>query len=368
MHTAPSVRTPRRAARSSTPRAKARRQQPHAADSPTAAADPRPAASRLRAPDRVSPRHTCPPSIPARPYRPLARTARAPTARAPTARAPTASLPTDAARPPAARPTPRLPAHGSPVERADAPTRPRRSASGGSPGRHVAHPNLIIRHVRGERGGLPDREPAQPDALRGTLAPRPRSGGGGRTRRRTRADERLRVRQRRDLRSLLRIGPRLRRLRPAVPFGAGQHLADGATDHGGRPEAGERQADHGGRAVLPLRPPGQEAPRPRADLRPARRRPVQDRRCAPAHVGRPAHRADPGLLRRPGGPPVRAAAARRLHREQAGHLGSHRRRPRLGPGTGGRALDRPAGLPAGHHPQAAGPRRAQPGEDVRRGR
>ena len=35
-------------------------------------------------------------------------------------------------------------------------------------------------------------------------------------------------------------------------------------------------------AVLPVRPPGQEAPRPRADLGPAGRRPVQDRRRRPA--------------------------------------------------------------------------------------
>ncbi len=68
-------------------------------------------------------------------------------------------------------------------------------------------------------------------------------------------------------------------------------------------------------AVLRLRPPGQEAPRPRADLGPAGRRPVQDRRRRPADGGRPAHRADPGLLRRPGRPPVRAAAARRLRRQ-----------------------------------------------------
>ena len=51
--------------------------------------------------------------------------------------------------------------------------------------------------------------------------------------------------------------------------------------------------------------------------RPADRRPVQDRRRRPADGRRPAHRADPGLLRRPGRPPVRAAAARRLRRAQA---------------------------------------------------
>ena len=65
-------------------------------------------------------------------------------------------------------------------------------------------------------------------------------------------------------------------------------------------------------AVLRLRPPGQEAPRPRADLGPADGRPVQDRRRRPADRGRPAHRADPGLLRRPGRPPDGAADPGRL--------------------------------------------------------
>ena len=64
-------------------------------------------------------------------------------------------------------------------------------------------------------------------------------------------------------------------------------------------------------AVLPLRPPGQEGPRPRADLRPPRRRPVQGRRRRPHHDRRPARRADPGLLRRPRRPPVRHARAAR---------------------------------------------------------
>ena len=70
-------------------------------------------------------------------------------------------------------------------------------------------------------------------------------------------------------------------------------------------------------AVLRLRPAGQEAPRPRADLGPADGRPVQDRRRRPADGRRPAHRPDPGLLRRPGRPPVRAADPRRLRRGAA---------------------------------------------------
>ena len=57
-----------------------------------------------------------------------------------------------------------------------------------------------------------------------------------------------------------------------------------------------------------------------------------------------------------------------LHREEArpqpGHGGRAGRR--AGPGL--RTVDRPARLPAGHHPQAARPRRGQPGQDVRGGR
>ena len=96
-----------------------------------------------------------------------------------------------------------------------------------------------------------------------------------------------------------------------------QQVAHGAADHGRCAQAGLRQADHGGRAVLPLRPAGQEAPRPRADLRAAHRRPVQDGRRRPPDDRRPAHRADPGLLRRAGGPPVGPAAARGLRPHRA---------------------------------------------------
>ena len=93
---------------------------------------------------------------------------------------------------------------------------------------------------------------------------------------------------------------------------ADQPVGDGEPDPGRRAQARLGQADHRRHAVLPVRPAGQEAPRPRADLGPADRRPVQDGRRRPADGGRPAHRADPGLLRRSGRPPVRAAAAGRL--------------------------------------------------------
>ena len=64
-----------------------------------------------------------------------------------------------------------------------------------------------------------------------------------------------------------------------------------------------RQDDHRRRAVLRLRPPGQEAPRPRADLGAPHGGPVQDGRRRPPDERRPARRADPGLLRRPRRPP-----------------------------------------------------------------
>ena len=84
-----------------------------------------------------------------------------------------------------------------------------------------------------------------------------------------------------------------------------------------RAQAGLRQADHGGAAVLRLRAPGQEAPRPRADLGAADGRPVQDGRRQPADVRRPAHRPDPGLLRRPGRPPDGAPDPHRVRRARS---------------------------------------------------
>ena len=150
--------------------------------------------------------------------------------------------------------------------------------------------------------------------------------------------------------------------------GAGQRVDHGAADHGRRAEAGLGQADHRGRAVLPVRPAGQEAPRPRADLGPAGRRPVPDRRREPADVGRPARRADPGFLRRTGGPPVGAAGAVGLHHGEVRHVGDDRGLAGRRPGPAGRHVERPAQLPAGDHPQAARSRRGQPGRRARGGR
>ena len=151
---------------------------------------------------------------------------------------------------------------------------------------------------------------------------------------------RLRLRQRRDLRPGRRKRPRHRRLRhPGAP-GPAEQLAHGAADHDRFAQAGLRQAHHRGLAVLPLRPPGQEGPRPRADLRPPRRRPVQDGRRRPHHERGPAHLADPGLLRRPGGPPDGHPAARRLHPDPRRRRQHHRRVPGHRPRPRRRAVGR----------------------------
>ena len=76
----------------------------------------------------------------------------------------------------------------------------------------------------------------------------------------------------------------------------------------------------------------------------------------PDHGRGPAHRADPGLLRRPGGPPVRAAHPGRLHRGQAGPEPGHGGRPGRGPGPDVRALDRPARRPRWPSSTSAGTR------------
>ena len=85
----------------------------------------------------------------------------------------------------------------------------------------------------------------------------------------------------------------------------------------------------------------------------------------PADGRRPAHGPDPGLLRRAGRPPVRAAHPGLVPGGQAGRRERHRGGAGRRPGAGLRALDRPAGLPAGHHPQAPRPGRGQPGQGAR---
>ena len=144
---------------------------------------------------------------------------------------------------------------------------------------------------------------------------------------------RLRLRQRRDLRALRRERARLRRLRDPVAHVADEQLAHGAADHDRCAEARLGQAHHRGRPVLPLRPAGQEGPRPRADLGPPGRRPVQDRRRRP-HDGVDLHTAQiqgffdgpvDHLLAIPLLPDYIAA---RSTRQRHGRLPGHRPRPR----------------------------------------
>ena len=118
-------------------------------------------------------------------------------------------------------------------------------------------------------------------------------------------------------------------------------------------------------AVLRLRPPGQEAPRPRADLGAADGRPVQDRRRRPADRGRPARRPDPGLLRRPGRPPDGAADPRRLRPREVRRPAPGRRLAGRRPDQGGRALVGPprrrARWPSSTRPATStGPTRRSP--------
>ena len=185
-----------------------------------------------------------------------------------------------------------------------------------------------------------------------TGAPRARRGGRRAARHQAGAHLGLRVRQLRDLRPLRGVGARLRRLRDPEPHGADQRVDHGAPDHGRRAQACLGQADHRRPAVLRLRPPGQEAPRPRADLRAPDGRPLQDRRRRPADLRRPPRRPDPGLLRRSGRPPDGAADPGRLRpgevRRPAAGRGLARRRP----DQGRRALvGPPRRRAAGVHPQ-----------------
>ena len=165
-------------------------------------------------------------------------------------------------------------------------------------------------------------------------APRARRGGRRPARHPAGAHLGLRVRQLRDLRPLRGVGARLRRLRDPEPHGADQRVDHGAPDHGRRAQACLGQADHRRPAVLRLRPPGQEAPWPRAHLRAPDGRPLQDRRRRPADLRRPPRRPDPGLLRRSGRPPDGAADPGRLRpgevRRPAAGRGLARRRPDQG--------------------------------------
>ena len=171
-----------------------------------------------------------------------------------------------------------------------APRRPRsRPRTGTSTTRTgTTHQDQQEEHGRDRHRRRPPRRTSW--SSRGRAHPELAARGRRGARHRARADVGLRLRERRDLRALRGVGARLRRLRHPEPHRADQRVDHGAPDHGRRAQARLGQADHRRAAVLRLRPPGQEAPRPRADLGPADGRPVQDRGRRPADGRRPAHR------------------------------------------------------------------------------
>ena len=99
-----------------------------------------------------------------------------------------------------------------------------------------------------------DRQPQEPDAVLGSRAPRTGRAGRQGTRRLGHRADRARLRQRRDLRPLRRVGARLRRVRAAEPSRAAEPVADGTADHDRRAQARQRQADHRDPAVLSRTP------------------------------------------------------------------------------------------------------------------
>ena len=118
------------------------------------------------------------------------------------------------------------------------------------------------------------------------------------------------VRERRDLRPLRRVDPRLRHLPRPDRLQPDRPEPDGALpdDPGGEARLGE--ADHRRHPALPVRAPGPQGEAARADHRPARRRPAPGRRRRPDPDDGPPRRPDPGLLHDPGRPHDGAAALR----------------------------------------------------------
>ncbi len=114
-------------------------------------------------------------------------------------------------------------------------------------------------------------------------APRARRGGRLPARHRARADDGVRVRQRRDLHALPGVGARLptRSSSRATRAPVNEWIMEQLIMVDALKRASAKRITVVA-AVLRLRPPGQEAPRPRADLGPADGRPVQDGRRRPA--------------------------------------------------------------------------------------
>ncbi len=110
----------------------------------------------------------------------------------------------------------------------------------------------------------------------------------------------VRVRQREHLRQDPGQRPRARRLPRPADLLAGPEVDHGAADHDRRLQARERRAHHGRRALLRLRPLGQEGPAARAHHGAPHRGHDQRRGRRPAAHDGPPPGPDPGLLQHPG--------------------------------------------------------------------
>ncbi|MCK7539681.1 MAG: hypothetical protein MZV63_56600, partial [Marinilabiliales bacterium] len=128
--------------------------------------------------------------------------------------------------------------------------------------------------------------------------------------------------------------PRHRRVRRAADQPAGRRAHHGAAGDDRRVPPLVGGAHHGGDSVLRLRAAGPQGQAARADLGQARGEHPERGRHEPRADDGPAQGADPGVLRHPGGPPVRGAGHHRLPGAAAvpGHhdrvAGRRRRRAR----------------------------------------
>ena len=155
------------------------------------------------------------------------------------------------------------------------------------------------------------------------------------------------LQRRRELRRDRRERPRGRRLRHPADLPPGERQRDGAAHHARRAAPRLGRVDHRRHPVLRLRAAGPQGRPAHAHHVQARGRPHQSRRRQPRRLGRPARRADPGVLQHPLRPPLRDAglprglpqeelrlvrrlrlAGRRRRRARAGLLEAPRREPR----------------------------------------